>query len=42
VIGGIGLVDEAVGTFAQQTLLVAGGKVHLICFACSILLVSVF
>ena len=42
VIGGIGLADEAVGTFAQQPLLVARGKVHLICFACSILLVPVF
>ena len=41
VIGGIGLADEAVGTFAQQPLLVAWGKVHLICFACSILLVPV-
>ena len=42
VIGGIGLADEAVGTFAQQPLLVAQGKVHLIYFACSTLLVPVF
>jgi hypothetical protein len=33
VIGGIGLADEAVGTFAQQPLLVTWGKVHLI-FLC--------
>ena len=33
VIGGIGLADEAIGTFAQQSLLVAWGKVHLIFFA---------
>jgi hypothetical protein len=42
VIGGIDLADKAVGTFAQQPLLVARGKVHLFCFACSILLVPVF
>ena len=33
VIGGIGFLDEAVGTFAQQPLLVAQGEVHLIYFA---------
>lgn len=42
VIGGVGLADEAVGTFAQQPLLVTQGEVHLIYFACSILLVPVF
>jgi hypothetical protein len=42
VIGGIGLADEAIGTFAQQPLLVTWGKVHLICFARSILLALVF
>ena len=42
VIGGIGLADKAVGTFAQQPLLVTRGKVHLICVACSILPVPVF
>src|SRR6185436_5706270 len=39
VIGGIGFVDEAVGTFAQQPLLVAQGQVHLIYFAFPTLLV---
>jgi hypothetical protein len=32
-IGVIGLVDKAVGTFAQHPLLVAQGEVHLIFFA---------
>ena len=35
VIGGIGLADEAIGTFAQQALLVTWGKVHLFYFACA-------
>ena len=41
VIGVIGLADEAVGTFAQQPLLVAQGEVHLIYFARPILLAPV-